>query len=69
MTSLGFCSLVFESSFARADLQGFDQDLCPRSMDALAVVLNPNCLNQVPHISVLSFFVFFKNDSVYKTRR
>lgn len=32
-------------------------------MDGLAVVLNPNCLNPVPRISVLSF-LFLKNDSL-----
>lgn len=65
MASLGFSSLIFESSFAQANLQGSDSNLGSTSMDDLAiVVLNPNCLNQVPHISVLSFFVFFKYDSV-----
>ena len=65
MTSLGFSSLIFESSFAWANLHGFDPNLCSGSMDDLAVVvLNPNCLNPVPHISALSFFVFFRNDSV-----
>jgi len=67
MTSLGLSALTFERSFAQADLQGFDQNLCSSSVGDLAViVLNPNCLNQVPHISVLSCFVFFKNDSVEK---
>lgn len=64
MTSLGFSSLILESSFAQANLQRFDPSMCSSSMDDLAVALNPNCLNPVPHISVLSFFVFFKNDSV-----
>lgn len=61
MTSLGISSLIFESSYAQANLPGFDQNLCSSSMDDLAiVVLNPNCMNQVPHISVLSLFVFLK---------